>query len=149
MTLLLFFLMCVGINHLTDVLVNVDLLEPLRKLFVRLFPKLGKLALCKYCQSFWLTSIGSFLFASLDGFQGWQTIGIWLILWFSGHRLIQIIDEWFDRFIGRIVLPKSLNANVYMTLDNGERATISENRIRSAQQSESNEKIISSSERDG
>lgn len=140
MTILFFLLMCIAINNLTDILSNVDLLHGCRTWFQHKFPRLGKIATCQYCQSFWLSGIGTFIF--LENQLNVYNILIWIVLWFSAHRIIQVINEFCERFLSRTSLP--VNANVFMTLNNSENITVPMNSIDSAKESNPDKEVATS-----
>ena len=147
MVTVFFLLMCLAINNLTDILVHVDLLNGIRTWFQNKFPRLGKIVICKYCQSFWLSGIGTFFFLFLGKSIDVVTCLIWIALWLSAHRIIQIIDifcdiayEYHERFMQRASLP--INANVFMTLENSEKATISMDGVISTEKGSSDKEVI-------
>jgi hypothetical protein len=57
--LLLFALFAMAIGNLSDMLTMVDFLERPRAWTFSTFPRLGKIAVCKYCQSWWMSCIAS------------------------------------------------------------------------------------------
>jgi len=149
MVIVFFLLMCLAINNLTDILVNVDLLHGCRTCFQNKFPKLGKIVICKYCQSFWLSGIGTAIFLFLGREPDVITCLTWIVLWLSAHRIIQIIDifydiasEYHERYIQRAILP--LNANVFLTLEDGEKATIPMDGIDGTKKGSPDKEVVSS-----
>jgi len=86
---MLYLIICVlAIENMADMLSSLDLLEPARVWFETKFPKLWRLARCKYCQAFWLTGIVLLL-----------PIPIFMLTWFAIHRAAIGISEFFDRFL--------------------------------------------------
>jgi hypothetical protein len=119
MTLLTFILLAVGIEHLTDILTNVDLLEVKRQEFEILFPSLSKLARCRFCQSFWLCgAIVSILPSGILGltgdFSNYADVALtWLVL----HKTVVVLIETTDRFLSRA--PKNVVVQMINDQDAG------------------------------
>jgi hypothetical protein len=57
---LLFALFSMAISNLSEMLTMIDLFERPRNWFFEKFPRIGKLAICKYCQSWWMSGAASF-----------------------------------------------------------------------------------------
>lgn len=149
MEILFFVLMCIAINHFTDILVNVDLLQTCRECFEKTFPKLAKLATCMFCQSFWLLGISSCAFCIWNYNLTLFAFLLWPVLWFSGHKGIQLLNEMSERYMTRTVLPKAISANISLTLENTEKSTIPMDGIEGTQGSNSNVEIIPRDEGQG
>jgi len=95
-----FLLSVLAIDNLTNILTTVDLLEWPRIKFQLMFPRLGKLATCHYCQAFWLSGPAAYFL--LYGPAEFKIIVLWLAL----HRLVQLSTEFHERYLGRA--PQSL-----------------------------------------
>ena len=100
-----YLLLILAIENLSDILVKVDLLQGCRDWFKKNFPKIGKLAECKYCQMFWM-SLFCFCVAMPPSC---------LILALSAHRLATLVSEFYDRYMNQAPL------NVYV-----QQATVSQ-----------------------
>lgn len=117
MGVLTFFLVAFCIEHLTDILVNVDVLEGKRQEFELMYPSLAKLARCRFCQSFWLSGAVCMFAPALlkiggDPFSVLLELGIsWLVL----HKTVVLMIEATDRFLGRA--PKSHNVVLHVADD--------------------------------
>lgn len=103
--LLLMLLTALAIENLTDMLVTVDLLESWRLRFEAAFPTIGKIAKCKYCQSFWLSGLAAFALPALD------MTGGFFIVWFSLHLMVHVArvvheasHEFLERYLNRAPL---------------------------------------------
>lgn len=95
-----------AIDNLADILTTVDLLERPRLWFQLAFPRLGKIAVCAYCQSFWFLIPTSFFLVSMPEFQSVKIAIVALAM----HRMAQFLTEFFDRYKGRAPL------NVFATV---------------------------------
>ena len=98
----IFILSVFAINNITNILTTVDLLESSRIKFQTKFPKIGKLAVCCYCQSFWLSMIVSGLMTVL----AWPCPSIpfyigWVLTWFCMHRIIELVDQFYQRYLNQ------------------------------------------------
>ena len=99
-------LSALAIDDLTDILTSVDLLERPRLWFQLAFPRLGKIAVCAYCQSGWLsipTAVFLVMFPCLVAAQV-------VIVALATHRVVQFLTEFFERYKGRAPL------NVFATV---------------------------------
>lgn len=113
----LFVLLVLAIDNITDIVSTVDLLAPAREWFKAKFPKFGKIAECRYCQSLWLSAIATgfcpVAYPALSHYFG-DTAVIWLIgwlaSWFATHRTIQFTREFMDRYLNRAPLNVFLQA---------------------------------------
>jgi len=125
-----FILTCFAINNLTDILTSIDffILSTFRQWFQDTFPKLGKIVICKYCQSFWLSGlICCYASFSMLGLGVLSSI-VSIILWLSMHSIIQLIDEFRQRYLDRVLLPQNHNVILISEdLNNTEKPTIPEN----------------------
>lgn len=89
MELLDLFLLVLAVENAADILTGVDLLSGFRNWFTALFPRFGKIAICKYCQTFWLTPLFFFVLPK------------WVWIWFAVHRLAILLAEFAERYLGR------------------------------------------------
>jgi len=138
--ILVFLMMCIAINHFTDILANIDLLQPIRNAFSTLFPRFGKLATCMFCQSHWLMMIACAIFVFAIRPFDWLSPFLWFILWYGGHRLIQIFHEFCERYLTRVVIPKTIQGEYYAHLHNMEGSTIRLDIVNKTEQSDPDEK---------
>jgi len=99
-------LSALAIDNLTDILTSVDLLERPRLWFQLAFPRLGKIAVCAYCQSWWLCIPTSVVLVTVPGLVAVQVAIVALAM----HRMTQASSEFFDRYRGRAPL------NVFATV---------------------------------
>lgn len=83
-------LLALAVENAADMLTGLDLFEPGRVWFENSVPRFSKLARCKYCQTFWLFGLCVLLLPPF-----------WLVAWFAGHRIIQLISEFYDRYLNR------------------------------------------------
>lgn len=86
-----FILIIIAIENIADILTSVDLLDGARTWYKKAFPKLERLATCKYCQMFWLC---------LLFFCVW-TPPTSLIMALAGHRLATLFSEFCERYLNR------------------------------------------------
>lgn len=84
-------LLVLAIENLADMLTNLEYLEWARKLMDKI-PFFGKIARCKYCQSFWL--VGLTLCPAI-------AIPQWAVMWLGLHRIVTLAAEFFDRYLNR------------------------------------------------
>jgi hypothetical protein len=89
-----------AVEHLVDLLTTLDLFERQRAWFERHLGRFGKLARCFLCQSFWLSGI----LIGLIAFDLMPDILKWVILWFACHKIIQVVNEFSQRYFGRAPL---------------------------------------------
>lgn len=89
-----FMLAVLAIENTADILSGVDLLQGARQWFSSEFPKIGKLATCKYCQMLWL---------SLMFFCVWMPPAC-LLTALAAHRLATLASEFYDRYLNRAPL---------------------------------------------
>lgn len=80
-----------AIENLSDILTTVEWLEGARAWYKKAFPKLERLAGCKYCQMFWMCLIFFCL---------WMPPACLLIA-LAAHRLATLFSEFCDRYLGR------------------------------------------------
>lgn len=105
---LLFLLVAMAISNFSDILATVDLLDRPRDWFVSRLPRLGKLATCKYCQSWWMSAASSpflVMWAWPSGLQVplWASIPVcWVALHFVAKTL-HCVDDGIP-----VVFPKGL-----------------------------------------
>jgi hypothetical protein len=99
--LLTMLLLALAIENITDILVNLDLFEPLRVKFETMFPRIGKLARCKFCQSLWLSGIATATTVQLEGV-------LLLASWPALHLLTHFVrvahessHEFLERYLNR------------------------------------------------
>ncbi len=95
-------LVALAIENLTDILVTVDFLEGWRAKFEAMFPRIGRLARCKYCQSFWLSGVAALLLPPIE------VAGGLVVLWFAIHLLAHFArvaheasHEFLERYLNR------------------------------------------------
>jgi len=103
MELLIWFLLAaLAVDDLTHILVKklpgIDLpvvrwVGDAIRWFQGAFPRLGKIAECPYCQSWWLSAPVAY-FLVLDGWPWARFVIAWLAL----HRLAQFFHEFYDRY---------------------------------------------------
>jgi len=89
--IILIALVALAIENATDILTTVDLLEKQRKWFRNRFPRIGKLATCSYCQTFWLSGIAGFFLPMtlLSCLFDCTMVGFllkWAVLWLAIAR---------------------------------------------------------------
>lgn len=85
--------MCaIAIENLSDILVTVPWLEPLRKIFENDFSEIGTLARCKYCQMFWMSGLLAMFFPVVP-FGGFPTIVSCFLVWLCSHKIAQWSDS--------------------------------------------------------
>jgi hypothetical protein len=91
-------LFVLAIENLTDMMVNLEFLEKHRLWFESSFPTIGKLARCKYCQSFWLSAAAAWMLPT----------ECFLATWLAVHLLVQLARvvheaslEFSDRYLNR------------------------------------------------
>lgn len=89
-----------AIDDLTNILTTVDLLEKPRLWFQLFFPRLRKIAVCAYCQSWWLCIPTSVVLVTFPGLVAVQIA----IVAFAMHRMTQASSEFFERYMGRAPL---------------------------------------------
>jgi hypothetical protein len=114
MGIVAFLILVVAIEHLTDILVNVDLLEVLRSEFESGFPTFAKLARCRFCQAFWLSGLACLVSPGLLGLSGDVFLrGVDVLLsWLVMHKAVVLLTEVNDRFLGRA--PSSHNVILHI-----------------------------------
>lgn len=114
MGILLFLMSVVAVEHLTDLLVNVDLLERKRTEFEIMFPSLSKLARCRFCQAFWICGIICILSPGLFGLgdEALSRIADIFLSWLVMHKAVVLLTEATDRFLGRA--PSSHNVLLHL-----------------------------------
>jgi hypothetical protein len=95
---LLFALLAMAISNLSDMLTMADLFERPREWFFTTFPRVGKLAICKYCQSWWMAGAASFGLV-LWAWPATLNIPLWAsipVCWFALHfaaRTLHKLDD--------------------------------------------------------
>lgn len=106
---LAYFMLAFAIERLTEVTTHLDLLEGMRSRIKRMFPRIGILAECKFCQTFWLSMVAgwtmSFPVISClfpDPIVGYVAKS--MVLWFSCWGLALVMDEYMDRYLNRAPL---------------------------------------------
>jgi hypothetical protein len=105
---MLFVLFSMAISNLSDILTTVDLLVKPRDWFALTFPRLGKIATCKYCQSWWMSgaaSVGlvSWAWPSVLPVPFWVSV---LICWVALHLAAKTLHKLDDGI--PIVFPMGL-----------------------------------------
>jgi hypothetical protein len=92
----LILLVAIAIENITDILTTVDLLEKKREWFRNKFPKIGKLATCNYCQTWWLSGIVA-LFIPLTLVSGIFECAIlgYVVKWIVGWLVISRVANFF------------------------------------------------------
>ena len=91
-----FLLSVLAVDNLSHILTSVDLFERFRKWVQDNF-KFGKLAVCAYCQSFWLSIPVAFWLISGD----LPLIAKWVIVALAMHRLANFVSEFGERYLNR------------------------------------------------
>jgi hypothetical protein len=94
------FLTVLAVENLSHILTTVDLLEPIRCWLQARLGKLGKLATCGYCQSFWL-SIAAAYFLINDPLPFAVK---WIVVALAAHRAANFISEFMERYMNRAPL---------------------------------------------
>ena len=91
-----------AIDNLSDMITYLDLFNKPRTWFQNKFPKLGKLATCRLCQTFWLSG-----FMSIWFFMEQIPLPIqFIVFWLALHRIILFVEEFGERYFNRA--PSSL-----------------------------------------
>lgn len=111
MSLFLFIVLVVTIEHITDLLTNVDLLENIRIKLETIIQPFQKIVRCRFCQSFWLSGLIAMLLPGILGLSGnepfLRIIDIF-ITWLVLHKAIVLWIETMDRYLGRIPANKNI-----------------------------------------
>lgn len=91
-----------AIDNLSDMITYLDLFEKPRTWFQNKFPRLGKLATCRLCQTMWLSG-----FMSIWFFMEQIPLSIqFIVFWLALHRIILFVEEFGERYFNRA--PSSL-----------------------------------------
>ena len=98
--LLLFVLFSMAVANFSDLLTSVDFLDRPREWINERFPRVGKIAICKYCQSWWMSGASSPLLV----FWAWpealvvpqwaSIILCWLAIHMVARTLHRVDDGW-------------------------------------------------------
>ena len=115
----LFYLLGIlAVEDAARILTTVDLLERPRNWFQSKFPKIGKLATCRLCQSFWMSlafglayPVGPFLLVFPEALALPAKV---LLIWLSSHGLATLWAEGVDRYLNRAPDSKFVRAIVRM-----------------------------------
>jgi len=105
----LYFLSIVAIENVTSIFTTVDLLDWLRNYLSKrtgwFGKKLYKLAICQFCQSFWLCMLFGFWFPVnpflITGTYDYAFLAKWGLIWFSSHGLVLLLAEAKYRYLNR------------------------------------------------
>ena len=89
-----------AVENLVDMLTTLEQFERQRAWLEQRLGRFGKLARCFLCQSFWLSGI-LVLLVALDLLPNAVK---WVILWFACHKVIQVVNEFSQRYFGRAPL---------------------------------------------
>lgn len=116
--LLIFILLALAIERFTDLTTTLDLLEGCRSRFARRFPRFGKLAGCKFCQSFWASLVVGWtcpypLLSSLFSAPLAALVFKSVVLWLSLFGMALLLDEFLDRYLNRAPLSIFLSQQEY------------------------------------
>jgi hypothetical protein len=106
--LLLFALFSMAVANLSDLLTSVDLLDRPREGINESFPRVGKIAIFKYCQSWWMSGASSPLLVFWAWPEGlvvpqWASI---VLCWFAIHMVARTLHRVDDGW--PIVFPQGV-----------------------------------------
>lgn len=89
MNLFNFFLLCLAVENLAEIIIFAEIFAPWRY-FLKDTLVFGKLLSCKFCVSFWLMVVAVCFEAPS-----------WMVLILAGHRVAQFLGEFGDRYMNR------------------------------------------------
>ena len=89
-----------AVENLSHILTTVDLLEPVRCWLQARLGKLGKLAVCGYCQSFWLSILAAYFL--INGPLPFAME--WIVVALAAHRAANFVSEFGERYMNRAPL---------------------------------------------